>query len=36
MMQCKFPKSVHVRAYVRFKRGQWERVCEHCRSYPHS
>lgn len=34
MLQCQYPKAVHVRAYFRFKKGQWERVCEHCRRYP--
>ncbi len=31
---CMHPKGVHVRAYVRFRFGRWENVCEHCRSYP--
>lgn len=31
---CHFPKPVHVRAYVRFRRGRFETVSEHCRSWP--
>ena len=31
---CAWPKAVHVRAYLRRRFGRWERVCEHCRSYP--
>lgn len=31
---CTYPKSVHVRQYVRFRFGRLESVCEHCRSYP--
>ena len=27
-------KSVFVRAYDRFRKGQWERVCQHWRSSP--
>lgn len=27
-------KSVHVRAYIRFRFGKWECVCEHWRSLP--
>ena len=34
-MFCMYPKAVHVRPYVRFRRGRFEHVCEHCRSYPH-
>lgn len=34
MLKCKLPKAVHVRAYWRYRLGHWERVCEHCRSYP--
>lgn len=34
MISCQFPKAVHVRAYMRYTRGHWEKVCEHCRSYP--
>lgn len=29
-------KTVHVSPYVRFRFGQWERVCEHYRSPPGS
>lgn len=28
------PKSVFVRAYVRFRLGRLENVCQHFRSYP--
>ncbi len=28
------PKSVHVRAYVRFKNGRLEHVSSHYRSWP--
>lgn len=31
---CSYPKAVHVVSYVRRRFGRWERVCEHCRSYP--
>jgi hypothetical protein len=31
---CTYPKAVHVRDYVRFRFNRWERVREHCRSYP--
>lgn len=31
---CMHPRSVHVRPYVRFRKGKWESVCEHCRSLP--
>jgi hypothetical protein len=34
MQQCAYPKSVHVRQYVRFRLGKWEDVCEHCRGFP--
>lgn len=34
MHHCTYPKGVHVRAYVRFRFGKLENVCEHCRSYP--
>lgn len=27
-------KSVSVRAYDRFRKGQWEKVCKHWRSPP--
>lgn len=27
-------KSVFVRAYDRFRKGQWEKVCQHWRSAP--
>ena len=27
-------RSVHVRAYRRFRFGQWEDVCAHWRSHP--
>jgi len=33
-MICQFPRAVHVRAYIRYRLGRWESVCEHCRSYP--
>lgn len=33
-MVCAYPKGVHVCSYMRFRRNRWERVCEHCRSYP--
>ena len=33
-MHCQFPKGVTVRPYVRFRFGQWENVCGHCRSLP--
>lgn len=32
---CAFPKPVHVRQYMRFRKGRLEIVCEHCRSRPH-
>ena len=35
MISCRYPKGVHVCAYWRFRLGQWERVREHCRRYPH-
>ena len=31
---CRYPKAVHVRWYLRYRFNRWERVCEHCRSYP--
>ncbi len=31
---CRYPKAVHVRWYWRYRFNRWERVCEHCRSYP--
>ncbi|PRI73785.1 hypothetical protein BV006_00413 [Haemophilus influenzae] len=34
MIFCSYPKSVHVNAYFRRRKGRFERVCEHCRSYP--
>lgn len=34
MITCHYPRSVHVSAYLRFRRGRLEWVCEHCRSYP--
>lgn len=34
MQLCMFPRSVHVRSYVRFRLGRLESVCEHCRSLP--
>lgn len=34
MIFCSYPRSVHVNAYIRRKKGRFERVCEHCRSYP--
>lgn len=34
MLICMFPRAVHVRNYVRFRKGRWESVCEHCRSFP--
>ncbi len=34
MRTCSYPKAVHVRAYVRFRKGRIENVCEHCRSFP--
>lgn len=33
-MLCIYPRAVHVRNYVRFRFGQWENVCQHCRSHP--
>ncbi len=27
--------SVYVRAYIRFRFGRFENVCQHYRSYPH-
>lgn len=33
-IQCSYPKAVHVRWYRRYRFNRWERVCEHCRSYP--
>lgn len=36
MILCRLPKAVHVNPYYRYRKGQWERVCEHCRSYPHT
>ena len=33
-IQCGYPKPVHVRRYLRYRFNRWERVCEHCRSYP--
>lgn len=33
-MVCDLNKPVHVRAYKRFRFGQWEYVCEHWRSLP--
>ena len=35
MMKCAFPRTVHVRAYDRYRFGKWESVCAHCRSHPH-
>ncbi len=35
-MVCHYPKSVHVRSYMRRRLGRLERVCEHCRSTPNS
>jgi len=29
---CTFPKSVHVNAYTRFRKGRLEYVSEHCRA----
>ncbi len=29
---CSYPKATHVRSYYRFRKGQWEQVCEHCRA----
>lgn len=34
MKSCSTLKSVHVCAYVRYKHGHLERVCEHWRSLP--
>jgi hypothetical protein len=34
MRICAYPKSVHVRSYVRLRFGRLEHVCEHCRSFP--
>lgn len=34
MRICMYPKTVHVRAYIRFRFGRLENVCEHCRSCP--
>jgi len=34
MVTCKWPRSVHVNRYQRFRKGRWEQVREHCRSYP--
>jgi len=31
---CTYPKAVHVCSYMRRRNGRFERVCEHCRSYP--
>lgn len=31
---CTYPRAVHVRDYVRFRKGKWENVCEHCRGFP--
>lgn len=31
---CHFPKSVHVRQYLRFRKGKLEVVVAHCRSLP--
>lgn len=28
------PKTVHVCAYVRFRKGKLEHVCQHWRSWP--
>lgn len=34
MILCHYPKAVHVSRYLRFRRGRWEYVREHCRRYP--
>lgn len=34
MYKCIYPYIVHVRAYKRFRRNQWEHVSEHWRSLP--
>jgi hypothetical protein len=34
MKFCAYPKSVFVRAYVRFRLGRLENVCQHYRSLP--
>ena len=35
MLICNiFHRLVHVCSYWRFRKGQWEQVCEHCRSFP--
>nr|DAS98864.1 MAG TPA: hypothetical protein [Caudoviricetes sp.] len=31
---CSGLMPVYVRQYDRFRNGQWEVVCEHCRSLP--
>lgn len=33
-MQCAYPKSVSVCAYVRFRKGKLEVVAAHCRATP--
>lgn len=33
-LACQYPKAVHVRWYMRYRFERWERVREHCRSYP--
>src|SRR6056297_526 len=34
MAACKWPKPVSVCSYIRFRFGRWERVVDHCRSWP--
>lgn len=34
MLSCPVHMPVAVRAYVRFRLGQWENVCAHCRGLP--
>jgi hypothetical protein len=31
MTTCSYPKSVFVHSYMRWRFGQWEKVCSHCR-----
>ena len=33
-VHCSGLMPVYVRQYDRFRNGQWEVVCEHCRSLP--
>lgn len=33
-MFCMYPRSVHVRSYVRYRLGRHENLCEHCRGMP--